>query len=60
MGQGRLMNRQTRELALLCIIAATSGMLAWAEDPLFVPVFTAEAVWALFMAAYLSLPPGLK
>ena len=47
----RLMDRQTRELALLCIIAATSGMLAWALDrPPFVAVFTAEAA---FMAIYL-------
>ena len=56
--RARLMNRQTRELALLCIIAATSGMLAWAFDqPLFVAVFTAETVWAFFMGVYLSLPP---
>ena len=52
------MSRQTRELVLLCIIAASSGMLAWAlDEPLFVAVFTAETVWALFMAVYLSLPP---
>ena len=51
-------DRQTRELALLCIIASTSGMLAWAlDDPLFVAVFTAETVWTLFMGVYLSLPP---
>ena len=57
MGQTPI-DRQTRELALLCIIAATSGMLAWAlDDPLFVAVFTAETVWALFMGVYLSLPP---
>jgi hypothetical protein len=58
MGQGCLMNRQTRELALLCIVTATSGMLAWALDqPLFVAVITAETVWAFFMGVYLSLPP---
>jgi hypothetical protein len=52
------MDRQTRELALLCIIAATTGMLAWAlGDPLFVAVFTAETIWAFFMGVYLSLPP---
>ena len=52
------MDRQTRELALLCIIAATSGMLAWAFDQaLVVAVFTAETVWAFFMGVYLSLPP---
>ena len=57
MGQTPI-DRQTRELALLCIIAATSGMLAWAlGDPLFVAVFTAETVWTLFMGVYLSLPP---
>jgi hypothetical protein len=57
-GQRSQMSRQTRELVLLSIIAAFSGMLAWAlDDPLFVAVFTAETVWALFMAVYLSLPP---
>jgi len=27
------------------------------DDPLFVAVFTAGTVWALFMGVYLSLPP---
>ena len=46
-----LMERKTRELPLLCILAATSGILAWAFDrPPFVAVFTAEAA---FMAIYL-------
>ena len=54
----RQRTRRRRELAVLCIIAATSGMLAWAFDqPLFVAVFTAETVWAFFMGVYLSLPP---
>ena len=40
----RLMDRQTRELALLCIMAALGGMLAWQLDkPLFVVAFAAEA-----------------
>jgi hypothetical protein len=42
------MDRLTRELALLCIIAATSGMLAWALDrPLTAAAF---ATAATFMA----------
>ena len=40
----RLMDRQTRELPLLCIMAALGGMLAWQLDkPLFVVAFAAEA-----------------
>jgi hypothetical protein len=51
------MDRQMRELLLLCIIAAISGTLAWElDEPIFVALFAAEAVWALFMAAYLSKP----
>jgi len=42
------MSRQTRELALLCIIAATGGMLAWALDRLLTA--TAFAAAATFMA----------
>jgi hypothetical protein len=50
--------RQTRELALLCILAAVSGMLAWALDrPSFVPLFVAEAT---YLAVYLSNPDRLK
>jgi hypothetical protein len=46
MGQNRLMNRKTRELALLCIIAATSGMLAWTLDrPLTAMAFAAVATF---------------
>jgi hypothetical protein len=53
-----LMDRQTRELALLCIIACVCTALAlllgyaW-----FVAIFAAEAVWALFMAVYPLMPP---
>jgi hypothetical protein len=40
------MNRKTRELALLCIIAATSGMLAWTLDrPLTATAFAAVATF---------------
>jgi hypothetical protein len=47
----RLMDRQTRELALLCIMAALGGMLAWRlDEPLFVVAFAAKAG----LAAYLS------
>jgi len=54
----RLMDRQTRELPLLCILAAASGMLAWALDRTpFVALFTAQAA---FMAIYLSNPDRLK
>jgi hypothetical protein len=53
----RLMDRQTRELASLCILAsiclAFAGVLA---SPWLVAVFAAEAVWALFMAVYVSMP----
>jgi len=53
----RLMDR-TRELPLLCILAAASGMLAWALDRTpFVALFTAQAA---FMAIYLSNPDRLK
>jgi hypothetical protein len=46
------MDRQTRELALLCIIASLTGMLAWALDrPLLATAFAAQAV---FMAICLS------
>jgi membrane protein YdbS with pleckstrin-like domain len=46
MGQNRLMNRKTRELALLCIIAATSGMLAWTLDrPITATAFAAVATF---------------
>jgi len=45
------MDRQTRELALLCIMAALGGMPAWRlDEPLFVVAFAAEAG----LAAYLS------
>jgi hypothetical protein len=38
--------RRTRELAVLCIIAATSGMLAWALDrPLTAAAFAAAATF---------------
>jgi hypothetical protein len=41
-----MMDRQTRELSLLCIIAATSGMLAWALDrPLTTAAFAAAATF---------------
>jgi hypothetical protein len=47
------MDRQTRELALLCIIAATSGALAWALDrPLIAVAFAAQAA---FIAVSLSI-----
>jgi len=37
------MDRRTRELALLCIIASLSGMLAWAVDrPLLAAAFAAQ------------------
>jgi hypothetical protein len=42
------MNRQTRELAVLCIIAASGGMLAWALDRQLAAVVFAAA--ATFMA----------
>jgi hypothetical protein len=41
--KAHLMDRQTRELALLCIIASLSGMLAWALDrPLLAAAFAAQ------------------
>ena len=44
----RLMNRQTRELALLGILAAFITMLAWMrEDKTFIAVFAAQAAFAL-------------
>ena len=49
---------RTRELPLLCILAAASGMLAWALDRTpFVALFTAQAA---IMAIYLSNPDRLK
>jgi hypothetical protein len=46
--KGRLMNRQTHELALLGILAAFSTMLAWMrEDKTFIAVFAAQAAFAL-------------
>jgi hypothetical protein len=52
------MDRQTYELSLLCILACACIALAWAlGNPLFVGIFTAEALWAFFMAVYLSRPP---
>jgi hypothetical protein len=52
------MDRQRRELWLLCITAALSGMFAWALDrPLFIPLFVAEAT---YIAVYLSNPDRLK
>jgi hypothetical protein len=52
------MDRQTRELSLLCILACACFATAWTvSHPLFVSVFAAEAVWALFMAVYVSMPP---
>jgi hypothetical protein len=42
-GTRHLMDRRTRELALLCIIASLSGMLAWALDrPLLAAAFAAQ------------------
>jgi hypothetical protein len=52
------MDRQVRELSLLCIIAALCGMLAWTLNrPLFAAAFAAEAT---FMSIYLSNPDRLK
>ena len=49
------MDRQTRELASLCFMAALGGMLAWALDrPLFAVAFAAEAALAAYVS---SLPP---
>ena len=46
--KGRLMNRQTRELALLGILAAASTILAWMrEDQTFIALFVAQATFAL-------------
>jgi hypothetical protein len=43
-GTRHLMDRRTRGLALLCIIASLSGMLAWALDrPLLAAAFAAQA-----------------
>jgi hypothetical protein len=43
-GTRHLMDRRTRDLALLCIIASLSGMLAWALDrPLLAAAFAAQA-----------------
>ena len=54
----RLMDRQTRELALLCILACACIAFATAFGrPLFIAVFTVEAAWAFFMAVYRSMPP---
>jgi hypothetical protein len=40
------MTQQTRELALLCTVAATGGMLAWALDrPLTAVAFAAAATF---------------
>jgi hypothetical protein len=41
------MNRQTRELAVLGILAAFGAMLAWTrEDQTFIAVFAAQATFA--------------
>jgi len=42
------MNRQTRELVLLGILAASSTILAWMrEDQTFIALFAAQATFAL-------------
>jgi hypothetical protein len=52
------MDPQRREPWLLLILAVLGGMLAWARGaPLFLGFFTAEAMWASFVVALLSLPP---
>jgi hypothetical protein len=52
------MDRQTRELSLLCVIACACIALAAAFGrPLFIALFAVEAVSALFMAVYRSMPP---
>jgi hypothetical protein len=54
----RLMDRKTRELALLCVLACACIALATAFGrPLFIAIFAVEAAWALFMAVYRSVPP---
>ena len=41
------MNRQTHELALLGVLAACGGLLAWVhEDQMFTPVFMAQTTMA--------------
>jgi hypothetical protein len=46
--KGYLMNRQTRELALLAMLAAASTILAWMrEDQTFIALFVALATFAL-------------
>ena len=43
-GTRHLMDRRTRDLALLCIIASLSGVFAWALDrPLLAAAFAAQA-----------------
>jgi len=55
----RLMDRQSRELALLCIIAATSGMLAWALDrPLTAAAFAAAATF-IVLCRWSGQPPEM-
>jgi hypothetical protein len=55
---GALMDRQTRDLALLCVLACACIALATAFGrPLFIAIFAVEAAWALFMAVYRSMPP---
>jgi hypothetical protein len=49
---------ETLDLVLLCILACACFAAAWTvSHPLFVSVFAAEAVWALFMAVYVSMRP---
>jgi hypothetical protein len=56
--EGHPMDRQTRELSLLCILAALSGMVAWALNrPAFIAAFAAEAA---FMATCLSIAGRMK
>jgi hypothetical protein len=52
-----VMVRQIHELALLLILASTSGIVVWALDRwLFVGIFGAEAGWAAILMALLLEP----
>jgi hypothetical protein len=51
------MDLQTRELALLCLMAALGATLALVLDrPLFAVAFAAEAALAAYLSRY--LPPA--